>query len=122
MKGLFLLIGLIAAVAAHAETITLGTDACSVTRQCLEVPNDAALDINIYASPSLPYVSLNVDGVAYSSKTGNGQVLDNVMLTDSVGNIVYLSGTFSSYKTCTRSGRGQTCSTHWSFLGGSLSY
>lgn len=121
MKKVLLLLSLaLMSAAASAETVTLGTAPCGTLKQCVEVPNDAALDVTIYAGTSYSWVRLYIDGVAFYSPSGNGMVFDNLMFTDPVGNIVYLSGTFSTYKTCVRSGRGQTCLTHWSFLGGTL--
>ena len=106
--------------AVFANTAVLGTDDCGTLKQCLSVPNDQGLDISIYAGIQYPWVHLYIDGVAFYAPSGNGMVLDNLAFQDPDGNIVYLSGTFTNYKTCTRSGRGQTCLLHWSFVGGTL--
>jgi hypothetical protein len=119
MRSLLLSLMLLSA-AASAETVTLGTTTCGTLKQCVEIPNDAALDLNLYASPAYPWVHLYIDGVSFYSPSGNGMTFTNLAFTDPVGNIVYLSATFSTYKTCVRSGRGQTCLTHWSLLGGTI--
>ncbi len=41
--------------------------------------------------------------------------------SDGSGADVVLSGTFSTHRTCVRSGRGQHCTNYVSFLGGTLS-
>ncbi len=72
------------------------------------------------ATPLHPFVYLYIDGVSYKSLSGNGYALDNLLMQDAGGNIAYLSGTFTSYLACHRTGRGQSCVTHWSFVGGTV--
>jgi hypothetical protein len=122
-------IGLLFSAGVQAETITLGPVGCGILKQCLEIPNDSAVDASIYASPSLPAVNLYLTtydalGVptkrSYRSPAGNGVSFTSLQLQDSAGNIVLLTASFSTFRTCTRSGRGQTCSMHWNLLGGTI--
>lgn len=117
MKTLLLL--MFFASAAGAETI-LGADNCGTLKQCISIPNDQGSEISIYAGIQYPWVNLYIDGVRYYSPSGNGMLLDNLLFTDDQGDIVYLSGTFTNFKTCNKTGRGQSCQLHWSFTGGTI--
>lgn len=107
-------------ISAGASAATLGAAECGALKQCISVPNDAALDVSIYAAPQYAWVHLYIDGVAYYAPYGNGMVIDNVPFQASDGRIVWLSATFTNYKTCVKSGRGQTCTLHWSLVTGTL--
>jgi hypothetical protein len=135
MVGLMTL-ALALAASAKAETITLGPDGCGIIKQCLDIPNDAGLAINLYGAPQYQwfYVYLTDDaGVTtnYYAPVASGLVMDNVVMesfyfpdpldpTNKVftGQYITVSGTFSTYRTCTRSGRGQHCSTHYNLNSG----
>jgi hypothetical protein len=103
------------ALNAQAETITLQPSGCGLTRYCLDVANDAGADIAIYAGPTYSNRTLYLRGVAYTGPNTSPSVMyavDGAWLT--------LTTEFSSYVTCTKSGRGQHCSTHWTLMGGSV--
>jgi hypothetical protein len=108
--------------AAGAQTITFAPIGCGTLKQCINVPNDAAADVDMYFAPSYSWLNLYIAGVRYYSPTGNGATITNVPLTaqDGSGTVVILSAQFATYRTCTHSGRGQTCTTHWNLLSGNL--
>lgn len=116
-----------------AEVITLGTVTCGTLKQCVAIPNDAGADVNIYGAPQYPYFYVLLDGTYYYAPVASGYVIDNVeaqsfILADPTnpaqrtftGQLITINGTFTSYRTCTHSGRGQYCLTHWAFVGGSI--
>jgi hypothetical protein len=116
-----------------AGTVTLGPQNCGLVKQCIEIPNDAGLDISLYGAPGYPYFFLYVDNVSYVANVPSGTTIDavsmqsfinpdptNPALREYTGSFLILSGSFSTYLTCVRSGRGQHCSTHWNFIGGSI--
>ena len=110
------------AATASAGTIAFAPIECGTLRECINVPNDAAADVDMYFASSYKWLNLYVAGVRYYSPTGNGASIVNVPLTaqDGSGIVVVLSAQFGTYRTCTHSGRGQTCMTHWNLLSGSL--
>jgi hypothetical protein len=130
MRHISLLIAtLLFAVGAHAGTITLGPVGCSLVKQCIDIPNDAALKVDIYGAPGYPYFYIYLtdyadDGtpttVSYKANLPSGSGYTNTLLTAADGRTIVASGGFGTYVTCVRSGRGQHCSTHWSFTGGSI--
>lgn len=111
-----------AAPAAVAGTITLAPVNCGITKQCVNVPNDTAADVDLYLAPQYNAMNVYIGGVHYYSPVGNGPSITNVQLTamDGSGAVITVSGAFSTYKTCTHSGRGQTCSTQWNLMSGSV--
>jgi hypothetical protein len=119
MKTLIALLAF--ASVASAETITLGPVGCGLNKQCINVPNDAAADVDIYGAPGYNHFSIYLDGVQYVTQSASGYAFDNQAFQAADGSMILASGAFTTYKTCTRSGRGQTCSTHWNFTGGSIS-
>jgi hypothetical protein len=120
MKALLASLALIAAGAAGAETITLGPQSCGILKQCISVPTDTGAAVSIYGAVGYPFFYVTVDGIYYKAAQPSGTVLDTVLVQDPAGNVAYISGSFTTYRTCTRSGRGQTCSTHWQFVGGTV--
>ena len=119
MKTLLLTLLALLSVPAFAETITLGPDNCGIIVQCLNIPNDAALDIDLFAYPTYDHATLYLDGVQY---TGSNTIplYDSVPFSSDDGTTVLLSATFTTYRTCVRSGRGQHCSTHYQLTGGTI--
>jgi len=104
---------------AHAETINLGSDACGLSRICYDVMNDAdpAMKIDLYATPTSNRYSLILDGVVWTSQVGSG--FDNIVgmaFNDGASGALTLNAAFSKFRTCTHSGRGQTCSTHYTLV------
>ena len=131
MNGL--LLALMVSGAASAETITLGTDECGILKQCVNIPNDAGDTISLYGAPGYPYFYVYIDNVDYVSTVASGTQMVNVSMQSFVlpdptnpstkqftGSYLTISGTFTTYRTCTHSGRGQTCSTHWALIGGTI--
>lgn len=105
------------ALPAQAETtVTLGPIGCGITRQCLKIPNDAGMEIAL-SSSQLPggQQYLYVDTVLYSGVNSSPAVLYS-----DAGGWLTLNTSWSTFRTCTRSGRGQHCSTHWQLLGGTV--
>ena len=108
----------VAAFAAQAQTtIILGPDGCGLNRQCIDIPNDGAVDLSLYSSPTAVNQYLYVDGVQYAGVNASPSVMyapDGSWLT--------LETAWTTYRTCTKSGRGQHCSTHWGLTGGTVTY
>jgi hypothetical protein len=145
MKRMFfgLVLSLVAGLAI-ADTINLQPEQCGTLKQCIAVPNDSTTTVDIYGAPGYNwfYVYLtDVDAagvphtVEYRAEVASGVApLANVpMIPGSLvcgpqcvwvpsgqPSILFNSDGFTSYRTCNRSGRGQYCITHWSFLGGSI--
>lgn len=120
MKILIALGMLAVAGAASAETITLGPDGCGITVQCVGVPTDTGAVVSLYSYPLWPTASLYIDGVRYIGAQTLAAGYDNAQFQDANGNVVLLTATFGTFRTCVRSGRGQHCSTHYNLLGGSV--
>ncbi len=132
MKALLLSLTLMSALAS-AETITLGTVQCGTLKQCIDIPNDNGAVISLYGAPGYPFFYVYIDGVEYVSTVASGTEMVNVslqsftlpdpttpFLRQYTGNYAVISGSFSTYRSCSRSGRGQTCLTHWSLVGGTI--
>ncbi len=117
MKGLALLL-LLACGSASASTITLGPSDCGIVKQCNNVPNDAAADIDLYGAPQYQFFYVHLDGVLYKANQAMGFSGDHVLATDPSGNVLYITYSFTTYVTCIRSGRGQHCSSHWVLTSG----
>lgn len=97
MKSL-LLAAVLLAGAAHADTITLGSQTgFGVLQEFIDVPNDAGVRVDIY-----PAVVI-IDGVSYTK-----------------GTLASLELVLTTYRTCTGSGRGQHCSTHYTLISGTI--
>lgn len=121
MKSIVLFLALVAG-AANADTVALAPVNCGTVKQCINVPNDKAADVDLYLAPQYTWLSVYVDGVRYYAPAGNGASVANVTLTatDGSGAAIVFSATFGTYRTCVHSGRGQTCSTHWDLTSGSI--
>lgn len=105
---------------ASAATITLEDSACTDTRVCTAVANDATpeADILVYASATYGTFGIWINGVQYAGKDPSLQGL----AYDQYGH--YVTVTFQWRTWTTRgsgSGRGGYAShTHWELLGGSV--
>lgn len=108
----FCLIGL---TAQAQTTVTLGPDGCGLNRQCVDIPNDAGLELSLYSSPTAANQFLFVDSVMYT-----GQNTSPSVMYASDGSYLTLNTAWSTYRTCSSSGRGQHCSTHWQLTGGTV--
>lgn len=115
MKLLLSLILTLFGLSAQAGTITLESSNCGLTRYCLDVNNDAGAEIAIYAGPTYPNRTLYLNGESYSGPNTSPSVLYTVD-----GKWLTLTTAWSTYVTCTKSGRGQHCSTHWVLTGGAV--
>ena len=139
MRGFILASLLLFTSAVSAETITLGAVYCGLTKQCINIPNDAspALAINLYGARGYPWFYVYVTDAAgvttdyYASQSSNdltNVTLESFYFTNPLdptakvftGQYIVLNGGWSTYVTCTRSGRGQHCSTHYNFTGGTI--
>jgi hypothetical protein len=132
MRQILLLIAAsLFAFSAPAQTnpIALGPVGCGIVKQCIDIPNDAAIKVDLYGAPGYPYfyIYLTVyaeDGspttVSYKASQPSGSGFSNALLTAADGRTIVASGAFTTFLTCVRSGRGQHCSTHWNFTGGSI--
>jgi len=120
MKTLLLAL-LLVCTAAQAEPITLGVEDCGIINQCHDVPNDVGANVTYLSySSGTQQVQLILDGLIYSAFRVNSPPFVSLALFASDGTSVLLSAQYSTYRTCTHSGRGQTCSTHWVLQGGSI--
>jgi hypothetical protein len=132
MKGLIFALMMVSG-AVSAETITLGTEECGILKQCVSIPNDVGDAISLYGAPGFSYFYVYIDNVYYVSPVASGTQMVNVSMQSFVspdptnpsakqftGSYLTISGTFTTYRTCTHSGRGQTCSTHWALIGGTI--
>lgn len=113
MKALIAIFALSAAVA-HAETITLGYDDCGLIKQCLNVPNDAGVGIDLYGSPSSAKLIVYLDGKSYTVPAGQG------VGTASDGSTILFAGVFTTTTKRVNSGRLHRTNTYWHFQGGSI--
>lgn len=122
MKNLLVVLALFV-TSAHAGTITLGTVDCGTLRQCYSVPTDTGDTVTFISGASSYYAYLTIDGVTYKGYP----VLPLGTLTFASfpmaagdGRVALLSATFTNYRTCTTSGRGQTCVYHWALVSGTI--
>jgi hypothetical protein len=112
MKMTIVLAALVLSAAAQAETIDLyQTSGFGLTRQYIGVPNSINADIYINRATACVVV---IDGVSY-----NGPTCD-YMIDATTGQSISATLVEGSYRTCTRSGRGQHCSTHWTLQSGQI--
>ena len=109
----------LAASVAGAETINLGPVGCGIVKQCYSIPNDTGAVVNLYGAPGYPYFFLYIDNMEYIANVPSDRGFDTTMVTPD-GQTAHVTGAFTTYTTCVRSGRGQHCSVHWQFVGGSV--
>ena len=119
---------------AQAETINLGNSGCGLARICYSVLNDAAptpgidgapdapVRIDLYAGPTSSRYALIIDGVVWTSQTsvGFGNTIAGMSFSDGASSVLILNAVFSTFRTCTVSGRGQHCSTHYTLTTGTV--
>jgi len=144
-KGICALVLLFAAGGASATTLTLATPvSCGTLKQCENVPtDDPATTVSVYGGPGYPffYVYLNVTdatGIVHTTEyKANQSSVGQLTLVPAqsgqlvcgpacvwvpTGSVIYFSGLFNTSLTCTRSGRGQHCTTHYTLVSGSVDY
>jgi hypothetical protein len=140
MKGFILAIMMALSGTALADTITLGSTGCGAGRYCGAVPNDAspAEVIDLAGAAGYPFFYVyftHADGTQtiYKANQSSGALV-NVSLESGyfanplnpsaswtpTGSFIVLNGGWSSYTTCTHSGRGQHCTQHYTFTGGNI--
>ena len=127
---------------AHADTITLNTTPCGVNLAggctvyqagalgasdyiTLNWTAPGALTVRFFAHD--PDTGMNTLTDEYNGAVGYpvavvGQTIafSDVALTDSVGAVVFITGSFRDTRKCVQSGRGQTCTNQVVFMGGML--
>ena len=115
--GLMLSVGMSAAM---AGTINLGPIGCGNGRVCTNIPTDTG-DVVTFSAPYGNWAYLYVNGKAYKSPSMEMLTsFDNYQMQAMDGSIALVTANYSTFRTCVRSGRGQTCTTHWNLLGGSV--
>jgi hypothetical protein len=109
--------------AAHvdaADPITLQDTECATPgAQCGTVAPGITLAYMPYYNQPYGRLTLVVNGVTYTSATQYSATPE--------GGVVYANGqpltvttVFATWQTCTRTGRGQSCLTHWELKSGSV--
>ena len=121
LKKLLLIAALLFGSTALADTITLQPQSYGLTKICVAIPNDVGANVEIAAYFVYPSVNVYVDGVQYTAPTGNDNPIAGLVLYAPDGSYVVLDATWTTYRTCVRSGRGQHCSTHWTLAAGTIS-
>jgi hypothetical protein len=124
VKTLLCLIALLAIPVAHAETITLGSEACTSTNICYNVPNDSGATVD-YISNATQYKRLvvSIDGNLYDSGLWTVTSLQDVPLYDPSGAVIYVTLNFSvKTKPCVRSGRVTVCPRFVELTGGTIQH
>ncbi len=117
MKKMLAVLALFSAGLAHADVITLDKTPCfGLTRNCPDISNATGHDVDYYASTSYSTATMYIDGVAYSGPNTPSYA----SMTNSIGQMIVVQVQFSSYRTCTSSGRGQHCSLHWTVESGTI--
>lgn len=107
---------------AKAATISLGSETCTATKICFNVPNDAGVSVD-YISNATQYgrllVSLNGD--IYDSGLWAYPTLNNSPLYDAKGAVIFVTLAFSEvHKPCVRSGRVTVCPVIITLTSGSI--
>lgn len=89
---------------------------CGTARVCADVSVDPQVTLS---APYGNWVYLYVNGVVYKSAAMVQTVnFDTFPLYSDDGTQVLLTANFSTYRTCTHSGRAQHCTTHWALTDG----
>lgn len=125
MKTLIASLALLFCVAAaQAETVTLGSEACSPTNFCSAVPNNKGRTIDyINISTAQGRLTLQVDGVIYDSGpyAVAGLSQTDVVVHDANGVAATVTVLFSvTTKPCYQSGRVRVCPRFVTLDGGAL--
>jgi len=119
MKSILCALAFLLAGAAQAGTTVLDGEQCTNSKICYDIPNDAGAAIDLYAVVIHPFVYLYVNGDQYKGTLPGvypyPSNIDNLLMQDPLGNIVYLTAAFSSHRTCAR-----YCTVHWTLISGSI--
>ncbi|MGZ5130616.1 MAG: hypothetical protein ACXWJ1_05085 [Caldimonas sp.] len=117
MKKALTALALCAAGLAHADVISLDKTPCyGLTRNCPDISNAAGVDVDYYAATSYSTATMYLDGVAYTGPNTPSYAA----MTNAIGQTIIVQVQFSTYRTCTSSGRGQHCSMHWTVESGTI--
>ena len=113
---------LLAPAAAFAGTINLGSETCTATKICFNVPNNGGVAVD-YISDATQYgrLVISIDGDIYDSGLWTYPKLSAFTLYNAVGNT--LSGSLSIsvvQEPCVRVGRGLSCPKKVTLNGGKL--
>lgn len=116
------LIALLFCSLSSAETINLGQGGCIVLKNCYAVPNDTDVDIltNAKAEWQSTEFALYIDGVRYSSPSGNELSISNLQLTAPDGAEILFTGSWSMKTVRVNSGRAHYTKHVYTFLGGTV--
>ena len=140
MKGLILAIMLALSGTSLADTITLGSAGCGAGKYCGGIPNDAvpAEVVTLAGASGYPFFYVyftHLDGTQtiYKANQSSGALVDVSLESGYFANVfdptgswtptgsfIILNGGWTWYTTCVRSGRGQHCTQHYTFTGGSI--
>jgi hypothetical protein len=105
----------------HAETITLGSEACTATNLCFNVPNNAGLSISISNATQYGRLIIYIGNEMYDSGLWAYPNLANATLYDALGNPLQVSISFTVVqKPCVREGRATVCPRRVTLNGGTL--
>lgn len=130
MIKFLLLAAMMVSGAVSAETITLGPVSCGIVKQCRSIPNDVGVNVDLFGAPQYPFFYVQIDNVLYVASVLSGYEMVSVPLQSFVpdpvnpalrqytGQFLTITGSFSTFVTCTTSGRARHCSTHWNLVNG----
>ncbi len=113
---------MISAVVQASTVVELQPTGCTPTNICYNVNNDGGLSIDyINYSARFARLTMSIGGVEYDSGVGAVQSLSWIPLYPPVGNVAYLTVSFSViHKPCVRSGKVTVCPVVITLTGGSL--
>ena len=115
MKSLILLAALLP-IAAHAETIHLGSEICTGAAICSNVPNDSSAAIAyVDWAPQYKELTLSINGVTYASGLYAVPDITHALVFDHQGNQAMVSLTFSVVPHCAK-----YCVPRYTLTGGSI--
>jgi hypothetical protein len=107
---------------AGAQTMVLAPASCSSYRICSTVQTEPVSEniIAIYANVLEPGVSVTLNGVTYTSPSGNGASIVGLVLVATDSSTLTLDAEFVHYRRLNRSGHNYYIS-RWALVGGTIS-
>ena len=115
----FMLVLMMLAAPAMAETITLSAENCGHFRVCSNVPNDTTAVVSINANPAYTSVAVVLDGVTYTTATGNSSTITAMTLYAADGTSIVMDATFAYHRSLVRSGHNFYV-WYWELTGGDI--
>lgn len=116
MKTLIASIALLLICAAAQADIPLQDTQCGTLAQCANpAPGMDYLDYSVLHGRLI----VSINGVTYDSGLNNA-TLEGGAVYAANGQSHMVTTVFATWRTCTRSGRGQTCLTHYELKSGSV--